>query len=85
MGIAVGHKTGKAASTVDDGFHVNPAPMRAISAAELPQAPTVRQLAVRVAARFECSASERDEIIQLAIADPMWASLSFRIMLGMLD
>ena len=85
MAIGAGHKTGKAASTADDGVHVNPAPMRAISVADLPRVPTLRQLVARVADRFECSDAERDEIARLAIADPLWASLSFRTMLGLLD
>jgi hypothetical protein len=59
--------------------------MRATSVADLPRRPTLRQLVGRVCDRFECDDDERAEVARLAKGDPLWSSLSFRIMLGMLD
>lgn len=59
--------------------------MRATSVADLPRRPTLRELVGRVCDRFECDDEERDEVARLAKADPLWSSMSFRIMLGMLE
>ena len=85
MRTATGRKQAPESSVARDVFDLNPPPMRAISVADLPRRPSLRQLVGRVADLHECDDQERAEIERLAKADPLWASLSFRIMLGMLD
>jgi hypothetical protein len=82
---ATGRKPAPEAYAARDVFELNPPPMRAISVSDLPCHPTLRQLVARVCDQFECTEEERAEIARLAIADPLWSSLSFRTMLGLLD
>ena len=64
---------------------INPPPLKALSAADLPRSIPLQQLAVRVARAADCDDEETQLVVKLAEGDRLWASLSFRITLGALD